>query len=168
MRNLFIAILGLTLFSTACNTNKSNEQKSSKTIEVNESDATTTAKTEPSNEGKVIHVTTAQFKDLVYNYDVNPGKWVYNDSVPCLIDFYADWCKPCKMIAPYMEELAAEYKGKVKIYKVNVDNERELASVFQARSIPLVVAVPKTGLPQPYAGAMDKSAYVQIIEEMLK
>jgi thioredoxin len=116
---------------------------------------------------KVIHLDKESFKQLVMDYDKNPQQWVFEGDKPCIIDFYADWCRPCKMIAPIMEELAGEYAGKVNIYKVNTDKERELASLFNITSIPYVLFVPAQGNPSSQRGAMPKESYVQIIEEFL-
>jgi len=107
------------------------------------------------------------FREKVWDFEKNPQEWVYEGKVPCVIDFYADWCKPCKMIAPIMEELAAEYDGKVKIYKIDTQAEQRLAQVFQIRSIPAVLFSPVEGRPMMQVGAMTKDAYVQIINENL-
>jgi thioredoxin len=85
--------------------------------------------------------------------------------LPVVVDFYADWCKPCKMVAPIMDELADYYKGRVNFYKVNTDQNRELSSVFQIRSIPSILFAPKEGQPSMQAGAMSKEQYIKIIDE---
>ena len=118
-------------------------------------------------EGKTIHLTNETFKEKVMNYEVNKDQWLYAGDKPCIIDFYADWCKPCKMIAPIMEELAAEYKDEIYIYKVDTQKERELASVFGIRSIPAVLFVPMNGKPQMSTGALPKETFKQVIEEFL-
>ena len=112
-------------------------------------------------------LTTVAFKEKVYNYTANPEGWVYEGKLPCIVDFYADWCKPCKLIAPIMEELANEYKGKILIYKVNTDQQRELSSVFGIRSIPSVLFVPMDGKPQMSTGALPKETFKQVIDEFL-
>ena len=118
-------------------------------------------------EGVVNQMTTDMFKTLVYNYQKNPKEWVFEGDTPCIIDFYADWCRPCKMVAPIMEELAKEYKGKVKFYKVNTDQEPELSRNFNIRSIPALLFVPKKGQPQMSVGMSSKESYVQQINAML-
>ncbi len=118
-------------------------------------------------DGKVIHLTKATFLKKVWNYEKNPDQWVYEGDKPCMIDFYADWCKPCKMVAPIMDELAAEYKGKIYIYKIDTQVERELAQVFNVTSIPRVLFVPKNGEPQMSVGALPKPTFVQAINEVL-
>lgn len=107
------------------------------------------------------------FLKKVWNFEENPQQWVYEGDEPCVIDFYADWCRPCKMVAPIMENLAIKYKGKVKIYKINVDKEKKLASIFQIRSIPAVLFSPKTGKPMMQVGALPKDEYIRIINENL-
>jgi len=113
------------------------------------------------------YLTYDKFLKEVWNFEENPQEWVYEGDVPCVIDFYADWCKPCRRVAPIMDDLAKEYEGKVKIYKVDVDKEKKLASVFQVRSIPAVLFSPKTGQPMMQTGALPKDQYVKIIEESL-
>lgn len=112
-----------------------------------------TAKTETANEGKIIHLTKAEFDKRVCN--TNNG-WKYIGDKPCVIDFYATWCGPCKMISPFLEEIAEKYKGQLYVYKIDVDKERELASMFGAYSIPLLIFVPMQGDPQSNRGAMSK------------
>ncbi len=112
-------------------------------------------------------LTTETFKQKIYNYVDNPEEWVYEGKLPCIVDFYADWCKPCKLIAPIMEELANEYKGKITIYKVNTDQQRELSSLFGIRSIPSVLFVPANGKPQMSTGALPKESFKQVIDEFL-
>lgn len=117
--------------------------------------------------GKNMEYLTAQtFKEKVFNYETNK-EWKYEGEVPCIIDFYADWCGPCKMIAPTLEELAEEYDGKIMIYKVDTEKEQELASVFGIRSIPSLLFVPKDGQPQMAVGALTKEGFVQAINDVL-
>ncbi len=118
-------------------------------------------------EGKVVMLTKATFIKKVWNYEKNPDQWVYEGDKPCIIDFYADWCKPCKMVAPIMDQLAAEYKGKIYVYKIDTQVERELAQVFNVTSIPRVLFVPKNGEPQMSVGALPKPTFVQAINEVL-
>lgn len=121
----------------------------------------------PNNDGQVIKLTAESFKKLVWDYQKYPKDWKYNGDLPCLVDFYADWCRPCRMIAPIMEELAKEYKGKIRIYKVNTDEQRELSGIFNIRSIPVMLFVPKSGQPQMSVGALSKDAYVKVINSIL-
>ena len=115
----------------------------------------------------VVQITTKDFKEKIFDYETNT-EWKYKGELPAIVDFYADWCKPCKIIAPILEELAIEYKGKIIIYKVNVDNEKELAGVFQTQSIPSILFIPKVGEPQMAKGALPKETFVKAINEVLK
>ena len=116
---------------------------------------------------KIIHLTKAEFLTKVANYEANPQEWKYLGDRPAIIDFYADWCGPCKSIAPVLEELAAEYDGQIYIYKINTETEQELASAFGIRSIPSLLFVPMNEAPQMAQGAMPKSAFKEAIETVL-
>jgi thioredoxin len=116
---------------------------------------------------KPIHLTKAEFLQKVANYEANPDKWVYLGDKPCIIDFYADWCGPCKMVAPILEELAQEYDGQIYIYKVDTEAEMELASDFGIRSIPTLLFCPMGEAPQMAQGALPKDAFKQAINEVL-
>lgn len=118
------------------------------------------------NKGKMEHLTVETFKSKVFDYEKNK-EWKFEGKNPAIIDFYADWCGPCKMVAPVLEELSDEYKGKVDIYKVDTEVEQELASVFGIRSIPSILFIPVSGQPQMSAGAMPKEGFVQAINEIL-
>jgi thioredoxin len=110
-------------------------------------------------------LTTEQFKEKIFNYETN-NDWTYSGELPAIIDFYADWCGPCKMVAPVLEELSKEYEGKLNIYKVDTDKEQELADVFGIRSIPSILFIPKEGKPQMAMGALPKEAFVKAINEI--
>jgi len=113
------------------------------------------------------HLTVETFKQKVFDYEKNADEWVFEGDKPCIVDFYADWCKPCKLIAPIMEELANEYKGQINIYKVNTEQQRELSRVFGVRSIPTVLFIPMKGKPQMSQGALPKETFKQAIDEFL-
>ena len=113
------------------------------------------------------HLTLETFKEKVFDFE-NETEWNYKGETPAIIDFYADWCGPCKQIAPIMEELAIEYDGKVKIYKVDTEDQKQLASIFGIRSIPSILFIPKDGQPQMSTGALPKENFVQMIKEILK
>jgi len=112
------------------------------------------------------NLTKETFLDKVFNYEKN-NEWKFEGDLPCLIDFYADWCGPCKMVAPIMDELAEEYKGKINFYKINTENEQELAGAFGISSIPSLLFVPKEGQPQMAVGALPKDSMVKVIEDQL-
>jgi thioredoxin len=115
----------------------------------------------------VEHLTTQTFKEKVFNYEENK-EWKFEGDMPCMIDFYADWCQPCKMVAPILEELSTEYDGKINIYKVNTEEERELSAVFGIQSIPSLLFVPKDGQPQMAQGALPKETFKKAIGDVLK
>lgn len=116
---------------------------------------------------KTIHLTRAEFVKKVADIDASPTKWEYLGDKPCIIDFYADWCGPCKAIAPVLEELANDYEGKIIIYKINTEKEQELASAFGIRSIPSLLFCPMDGTPQMAQGALPKQVFKQAIDELL-
>lgn len=149
---LAIAILGVTGALFACN--------NSQDVKSPEPDVASIT-------GKVIQMDKQMFLDRVYNYELNPKEWVFAGNKPVIIDFYADWCKPCQIIAPIMDELAKDYSGQIDIYKVDTDKQQELASAFGIQSIPAILFVPKTGTPQMYTGAFQKDEYHKIIKEKL-
>ncbi len=97
----------------------------------------------------------------------NANEWKYKGDLPAVIDFYADWCGPCKKVAPLMKELAKEYEGKIKIYKVNVDNEKDLASALNIESLPTILFIPMKGVPQVVIGSADKATFKQAIDQVL-
>ena len=98
--------------------------------------------------GQVVHVTKSEFIEKVYDYEKNPDKWVYKGTKPAIVDFYADWCGPCRRLSPVLEKLAEKYKDKIVIYKVNTDKERELPAAFGITSLPTLGIIPMDGKPQ--------------------
>ena len=118
-------------------------------------------------EGKTIHMNKEMFIERVMDFETNKEQWVYRGDKPAVIDFYADWCKPCKLIAPIMDELAEEYKGQIYVYKVDTQVERELASIFGIRSIPAVLFIPMEGKPQMSTGALPKETFKSAIDDFL-
>ena len=111
-------------------------------------------------------LTNETFKQKIFNYDVNKD-WKYEGELPAIIDFYADWCGPCKLVAPVLEELSNEYKGKINIYKIDTEREQELSAAFGIRSIPSLLFIPKDGQPQMAMGALPKDSFIKIINEVL-
>ena len=123
--------------------------------------------TKKENKMTTIHLTKAEFLSKVANFETNPTEWKYLGDKPALIDFYADWCGPCKAIAPVLEELAAEYEGRIYIYKINTETEPELAAAFGIRSIPSLLFIPMEGQPQMAAGALPKQQLKEAIDNIL-
>ena len=117
---------------------------------------------------RVVHITKADFLKKVYDFEKNPDEWKYLGSQPAIVDFYADWCGPCRQLSPVLDELAKEYSGKLTIYKVNVDNERGLATFFGIRSIPTLLFIPMKGKPQRSLGALSKTELNGLIKDVLK
>ena len=156
MNNYIIAGLMVALTFSACN---------AKGTELNKEKVVVTK----NNETKMgtIHLTKDDFSKKVVDYEANPNEWKYLGDKPCLIDFYADWCGPCKAVAPILEELAKDYDGQIYIYKINTDEEQELAGAFGIRSIPSLLFVPMTGKPQMSTGAMPKNQLIEAINSIL-
>ncbi len=112
------------------------------------------------------HLTKETFKEKVFNFELY-NEWKYAGTTPCMIDFYADWCGPCKMVAPVLEELQKEYGNNLVIYKVNTEDERELAAMFGIQSIPSLLFVPVEGQPQMAMGALPKATFEKAISDVL-
>jgi thioredoxin 1 len=112
------------------------------------------------------HLTKDTFRAKVFDFETNKD-WKFAGELPCIIDFYADWCGPCKMVAPILEDLSKEYAGKVNMYKVDTEQEQELASMFGIRSIPSILFVPTDGKPQMAMGALPKESFKDAIKSVL-
>jgi thioredoxin 1 len=112
------------------------------------------------------HLTLDTFKEKVFNFTDNK-EWKFEGKIPCIIDFYADWCGPCKMVAPILEELSREYDGKLNVYKVDTEAQHELAGIFGVQSIPSLLFVPKEGQPQMAMGALPKDTFIQAFKDVL-
>lgn len=112
------------------------------------------------------HLTKETFLSKVFNYEQNK-EWKFEGELPCIIDFYADWCQPCKMLSPILEELSKEYEGKLNIYKVNTEEQQELSAAFGIRSIPSMLFCPKDGQPQMAQGALPKPELIKAIDAVL-
>jgi thioredoxin 1 len=112
------------------------------------------------------HLTKETFLTKVFNYEQNK-EWKFEGDLPCVIDFYADWCGPCKMIAPVLEELSEEFKGKINIYKIDTEEQQELSAAFGIRSIPTLLFCPVDSQPQMAQGALPKNDLKRVINEVL-
>lgn len=125
-----------------------------------------------SNEGdetmKTINLTKEEFIKRVMDYQTNSKEWKYIGDKPAIIDFYASWCGPCRMVAPIMEELAQEYDGKIYVYKIDTEAETELAQLFGIRSIPSILFIPMEGQPMMTQGALPKAEFKKLIDDVLK
>ena len=116
---------------------------------------------------KPIELTKEDFLKKVVDYEANPTEWKYLGDRPAIVDFYASWCGPCKMLAPILDELAQEYADSLYIYKVNTEKEQELAAAFGIRSIPTLLFIPVNGEPQMVTGALPKPNLKQAISDIL-
>jgi len=166
MKNpVYLLLLFVFLFA-GCSSSTSGDpgsNASSKSVTA----AATSANDPSSGTLKPEHLTKETFKEKIMDYEKNPQQWVFAGDKPAIVDFYADWCRPCRMISPIMEELAVEYQGKVNFYKVDTEAERELAAVFGIQSLPTVLFIPASGNPSAQKGALPKESYKQIIDEFL-
>lgn len=115
---------------------------------------------------KPIHLTDATFKQLVFDYEKNK-QWKFQGDKPAIVDFYASWCGPCRMVAPILEEISKEYKGKLVVYKVDTDAEQKLSQALGIQSLPTIVLIPMNGQPQVLVGAQPKESFVKVINELL-
>jgi len=112
------------------------------------------------------HLTLETFRTKVFDFEGSKD-WKFAGELPCIIDFYADWCGPCKMVAPILEELSREYAGKINVYKIDTEDQQDLAAMFGIRSIPSLLFVPKDGKPQMAMGALPKQAFKDAIKDVL-
>ena len=119
-----------------------------------------------SGKGTVIHLTETTFKEKVFNYDLNQ-QWKYEGDLPAVVDFYADWCKPCLEMSPVLDEIAREYQGKIVIYKVDIASERQLAEKMHVKRLPLLVFIPLDGRPKLVTKALPKELLVRTVDELL-
>lgn len=150
MKRLLLGIAALSLFATGCAQNNTKKTNTQNTKEMN-----------------TIALTKADFLKKVVDYEKNPTEWKYLGDKPALVDFYASWCGPCKALAPVLEELAAEYKDQIYIYKIDTEAEQELAAAFGIRSIPTLLFIPMEGKPQMAQGALPKATLKKAIDEIM-
>ena len=160
IKNLVITVAVFAAISAGCSSGTAKTENNN--IETEKSVVAKSA----TSEKKTIQLTNDTFKEKVFNYEVNK-EWKYAGDKPCIIDFYADWCGPCKKVAPVLEELAKDYDGKIIIYKVDTEKQKELAGAFGIRSIPSLLFIPVTGQPQMSQGALPKEQFEKIINEFL-
>jgi thioredoxin len=111
-------------------------------------------------------ITTEEFKAKVFDFEKN-SEWKFAGDVPCIVDFYADWCGPCKMVSPILDQISTEFAGKLNVYKVNTDEEQELAGAFGIQSIPSILFVPKTGEPRMSMGALPKAQILKAMKDVM-
>lgn len=155
MKKLFILGLTAIMLTSCVSSNKEkNENKTRQEIAVEEN----------------IRVKSLDYKEFVkkvWDIETYPDSFAYQGKLPCVIDFYADWCGPCRKVAPIMEEIAQKYEGEIVVYKVNVDKEQKLSTIFKIKNIPTVFFLPKEGQPLSQIGALSKEEYESIINKHL-
>jgi thioredoxin len=162
MKRVFFVISIALLGAISCNSGDGNKTINSAKIE----------KASSKSADQPIHLTKQTFLEKVMDYEKNTTEWKYKGELPAIVDFYADWCRPCKITSPILDELAKEYVGKIQVYKINIDEERELASVFGVQSIPTFLFIPMIGNPTMSAGIAQtpeqtKEMFKKQIEEIL-
>src|SRR5574344_2176105 len=160
IKSLSIILLLTVMALPACGSGKGGEEAKMGSI-LNSAEAASKSKV------KTIKLTKDEFLKLVVNFEESPNEWKYLGDKPAIVDFYADWCGPCKRVAPILEELAEEYADKIVIYKVNTENEEELAAAFGISSIPSLLFVPMEGKPQMAIGGMGKADFKKAIDTVL-
>ena len=168
---LFLSLLLTTgaMANTSCSTEKKSES-----VSVEENPLPVVAGSEDnkktntnSSSATVVHLTESEFLSKVYDYKSNPDKWVYKGNKPAIVDFYADWCGPCRMLSPILQRLAAKYNDRIVIYKVNTDKEPNLAAAFGITSLPTLLFIPMNESPQVAMGALPENELVKAIEDIL-
>jgi thioredoxin len=174
MKKTAIIVAAAAFLTLSCNNGSASslEQTDKGNSEVANSTLETGLESQTHEAGTTINLSKQDFLEKVMNYEKNQTEWVYEGDLPALIDFYADWCGPCRMAAPVLEELAKEYEGKIYIYKVDTEKERELAGVFGIRSLPSFLFVPQDGRPTMSNGIAQtteqtKQMFRQMIDEIL-
>lgn len=157
MKKTFIAILSLFMLVSCGNSKKENK----KTEQVQKVENVV------KEESLVKSLDYKTFVKKVWDIETYPDSFAYKSKLPCIIDFYADWCGPCKRVAPIMEEIAQQYEDKIIVYKVNVDKEQKLPLIFKVKNIPTVFFLPTEGQPLSQVGALSKEEYISIINKHL-
>ena len=156
MRKTLLAILSVLMLASCGNSNK-DKQKKEQAQEVTIIEENTLVKT----------LDYKTFVKKVWDIEASPNNFIYKGKLPCIIDFYADWCGPCRRVAPIMESIAEEYEGRLIVYKVNVDQEQKLPLIFKVKNIPTVFFLPTDGQPLSQVGALSKEEYISIINKHL-
>jgi len=163
---IYGAVLGALLTSVFWPKSQENTRDSN-VVHVNSESDLNAEVLKENRSGVVESLTKESFLQKVFNYEQNK-EWKFEGKLPCIIDFYADWCRPCKMVEPILKELAQEYQGKLNIYRVDTQAQQELAAAFGIQSIPSILFVPLNDKPQMAVGALPKKALEKAIKEILK
>lgn len=163
---LTLGFATMSLFTAqACTAHASGSSTEAQT----QTETTETPEAAPAAEASPVrHIDAAYLRANIYDYKENPNNFVFKGSRPAIIDFYADWCGPCRSLSPKLEAAAKKYAGKVDVYKVNVDNEAELSQIFGVRSIPMVLFIPMTGTPIQTVGDLTAEQIEETIAQIYK
>jgi thioredoxin len=166
-RSLYLFAVILSVFVLSCN-GQSNKESSAQVVLKSEKTQVNSLQTDESP----VHITKAEFLTLVMDYEKNPEVWQFQGEKPCLIDFYADWCAPCRITSPILEDLAKQYAGEINVYKIDIEKEQELAAVFGVQSIPTFLFCPLDGKPTISSGIANtpdatRQMFIKQIEELL-
>jgi len=148
-KKLLLSILVASLFFITCKSEKPAE-----------------AVSKGNGESSVVMLTNDSFKKLVFNY-VENKEWKYEGKQPAIIDFYADWCAPCRQLSPLVDEIAKEYKGKIVVYKVDTEKEKELTQSIGITGLPTLLFIPAEGQPRISMGFIPKESLVKAVNEIL-
>jgi thioredoxin len=174
MKKIFLSITAIAFLALSCSNGSASslENPDQNAPSVKTAAVEAAGDDQSADKGKPVHLTKQDFLQKVMNYEKNPSEWVYEGDMPAIIDFYADWCGPCRKAAPILEELAKEYEGKIHVYKVDTEKEKELAAVFGIQSIPAFLFVPQTGKPTMSSGIAQtdeetKAMFKKLIDEIL-
>lgn len=158
MKKVLVTILSVLLLTSCGGTNK--DKRDNKNLDV-------TQETETDDKSLVKNIDYKYFLKNIWNLEKHPDSFAYQGKLPCMIDFYADWCGPCRKVAPIMEELAQKYEDKIIVYKVDVDKEQKLPTIFKVKNIPTVFFFPIDGQPLSQVGALSKEEYQNLINKHL-
>jgi thioredoxin len=174
MKKLLLSISAVAFLALSCTNGSASalDDPEKETLLASAEAVDRTAISQSTESGKPVHLTKQDFLEKVMNYEKNQTEWVYEGDKPALIDFYADWCGPCRQAAPILEELAKEYEGKIYIYKVDTEKEKELAAVFGIQSIPAFLFIPQSGKPTMSSGIAQsreetKAMFKKMIDDIL-
>lgn len=147
MKQLFLTLLTSAILISACGNQKTSEKQN-----ITDKTSSNRALTQNLSATSYEMLNKAQFIEKIWDFTKSPNEWKYLGNKPAIIDFYADWCGPCKIAGPILEEIGNEYDGKIQIYKINTDQEQELARIFGITGIPAFLYIPANGKPVMMSG----------------